>query len=327
VECYHQQCQPQQEQLQPSATYAAYGVACSDLTSTRQQLHAGNALQGQLLGAARGCSSCLPLHTLHLQLPRISAYCAAAAAAASLLFSRASSHLVTLGVPAPSATLPETPFPSCRPTPTIYHFPCQLAGPSLILRPCFVCGCHPLSLTPLPHPAPLAPPPTHPPPRPLPPTHPQMVDLFRTYFQGALNESSVKRNFVLIYELLDECMDFGFPQLTEPAALKNFIMEKGVRSEVDAVRREGGKGGQGRWRRGVGGSGMGGGRKVRTGWGWCSHTGNGPWSAGQHPPACHGSYVRCQQHSLFSSLAVPHVVRYSSARCRIPLQHATRTTT
>jgi hypothetical protein len=61
------------------------------------------------------------------------------------------------------------------------------------------------------------------------------VDLLRTYFQGALNESSVKRNFVLIYELLDECMDFGFPQLTEPAALKNFIFEKGVKSEEKDV--------------------------------------------------------------------------------------------
>jgi hypothetical protein len=47
----------------------------------------------------------------------------------------------------------------------------------------------------------------------------------------------VKRNFVLIYELLDETMDYGFPQLTEPAALKSFILQKGVRSELDAVRR------------------------------------------------------------------------------------------
>jgi hypothetical protein len=64
----------------------------------------------------------------------------------------------------------------------------------------------------------------------------QLVDLLRSYFEGALNESSVKRNFVLIYELLDETMDYGFPQLTEPAALKSFIMLKGVRSELDAVR-------------------------------------------------------------------------------------------
>lgn len=63
----------------------------------------------------------------------------------------------------------------------------------------------------------------------------QLVDLFKSYFEGALNENSVKRNFVLIYELLDETMDFGFPQLTEPAALKSFIMQKGVRSELDAV--------------------------------------------------------------------------------------------
>eukprot|EP00882_Tetradesmus_deserticola_P024248 GHRQ01026492.1.p1 GENE.GHRQ01026492.1~~GHRQ01026492.1.p1 ORF type:complete len:199 (+),score=73.58 GHRQ01026492.1:323-919(+) len=64
-----------------------------------------------------------------------------------------------------------------------------------------------------------------------------LVDLLRSYFEGALNESSVKRNFVLIYELLDETMDYGFPQLTEPAALKSFILQKGVRSELDAVSR------------------------------------------------------------------------------------------
>ncbi len=63
----------------------------------------------------------------------------------------------------------------------------------------------------------------------------QLVDLFRSYFEGALNEGSIKRNFVLMYELLDEAMDFGFPQLTEPSSLKNFIFQKGVRSEVDVV--------------------------------------------------------------------------------------------
>lgn len=62
-----------------------------------------------------------------------------------------------------------------------------------------------------------------------------LVDLFRSYFEGALNENSVKRNFVLIYELLEETMDFGFPQLTEPAALKSFILQKGVRGELDAA--------------------------------------------------------------------------------------------
>ncbi len=39
------------------------------------------------------------------------------------------------------------------------------------------------------------------------------MELFRSYFEGALDEGSVKRNFTLIYELLDEAMDFGFPQV------------------------------------------------------------------------------------------------------------------
>lgn len=56
---------------------------------------------------------------------------------------------------------------------------------------------------------PACPHPTHPhPPRAL-----KLVDLFRSYFEGPLNEGSVKRNFTLIYELLDEAMDFGFPQV------------------------------------------------------------------------------------------------------------------
>jgi hypothetical protein len=65
--------------------------------------------------------------------------------------------------------------------------------------------------------------------------HVQLIDLFRSYFEGALNENSIKRNFVLMYELLDEVMDFGFPQVTEPSVLKNFIFQKGIRGEVDLV--------------------------------------------------------------------------------------------
>lgn len=62
-----------------------------------------------------------------------------------------------------------------------------------------------------------------------------LVDLFRSYFQGALNEKSIKNNFVLMYELLDEVMDFGFPQLTEPSVLKQFIFQKGIKSEADTA--------------------------------------------------------------------------------------------
>ena len=36
----------------------------------------------------------------------------------------------------------------------------------------------------------------------------------REYF-GVLEEESIRDNFVLIYELLDEVMDFGYPQIAE----------------------------------------------------------------------------------------------------------------
>jgi len=43
------------------------------------------------------------------------------------------------------------------------------------------------------------------------------------YF-NVLEEETVKDNFVLIYELLDEIMDHGYPQTTEGKILKDLIM-------------------------------------------------------------------------------------------------------
>ena len=37
------------------------------------------------------------------------------------------------------------------------------------------------------------------------------VKVTKSYFEGELNESSVRQNFSLIYELLDEVMDYGYP--------------------------------------------------------------------------------------------------------------------
>ena len=45
-----------------------------------------------------------------------------------------------------------------------------------------------------------------------------------------MNEAAVKNNFVLIYELLDEVVDFGYPQITDPNIMKSFIYQKGVKS-------------------------------------------------------------------------------------------------
>ncbi len=49
-----------------------------------------------------------------------------------------------------------------------------------------------------------------------------LVELLRHYF-GQLEEESIRDNFVLIYELLDETMDYGFPQFTEGHVLQQFI--------------------------------------------------------------------------------------------------------
>ena len=40
--------------------------------------------------------------------------------------------------------------------------------------------------------------------------------LFKNYFGGEFSEQSIKSNFVLIYELLDEILDFGYPQVRHP---------------------------------------------------------------------------------------------------------------
>ncbi len=49
--------------------------------------------------------------------------------------------------------------------------------------------------------------------------HVQIVTLFRAYFGGDFSENSIKNNFVLIYELMDEILDYGIPQVRRYADL------------------------------------------------------------------------------------------------------------
>lgn len=46
--------------------------------------------------------------------------------------------------------------------------------------------------------------------------------IFLEYFKE-LEEESIRDNFVLIYELLDEVMDFGFPQTTDSKILQEYV--------------------------------------------------------------------------------------------------------
>jgi AP-1 complex subunit mu len=56
----------------------------------------------------------------------------------------------------------------------------------------------------------------------------RLVDVFTEYFRE-LEEESLRDNFVIVYELLDEMMDFGHPQTTEKNILKEFEMGHFVR--------------------------------------------------------------------------------------------------
>ncbi|CAO4363678.1 unnamed protein product [Caenorhabditis nigoni] len=52
------------------------------------------------------------------------------------------------------------------------------------------------------------------------------VEVFSEYFKD-VEEESIRDNFVVIYELLDEMMDFGFPQTTESRILQEYITQEG----------------------------------------------------------------------------------------------------
>jgi len=56
----------------------------------------------------------------------------------------------------------------------------------------------------------------------------KMVQVFNEYFKE-LEEESIRDNFVIIYELMDEMMDFGYPQITEPKILREYITQQGFK--------------------------------------------------------------------------------------------------
>jgi len=59
----------------------------------------------------------------------------------------------------------------------------------------------------------------------------RILDTFKKYF-GEIREESIRDNFVIIYELLDECMDHGYPQTTDSDILKEFITTESHRTEA-----------------------------------------------------------------------------------------------
>jgi len=59
----------------------------------------------------------------------------------------------------------------------------------------------------------------------------RVVEVFKHYFQE-LEEESLRDNFVIVYELLDEVCDFGYPQFTEAKILQEYIKTDAYRMEV-----------------------------------------------------------------------------------------------
>eukprot|EP00127_Corallochytrium_limacisporum_P006832 Clim_evm47s236 gene=Clim_evmTU47s236 len=58
----------------------------------------------------------------------------------------------------------------------------------------------------------------------------KVVNIMTEYFKE-LQEESIRDNFVIIYELLDELMDFGYPQVTETKILQEYITQESYKAE------------------------------------------------------------------------------------------------
>uniref|UniRef100_A0A8D3D3I7 AP-1 complex subunit mu-1 n=1 Tax=Scophthalmus maximus TaxID=52904 RepID=A0A8D3D3I7_SCOMX len=59
--------------------------------------------------------------------------------------------------------------------------------------------------------------------------------VFSEYFKE-LEEESIRDNFVIIYELMDELMDFGYPQTTDSKILQEYITQEGHKLDTGAPR-------------------------------------------------------------------------------------------
>lgn len=62
----------------------------------------------------------------------------------------------------------------------------------------------------------------------------KLVSILIGYFK-ILDEESVKDNFVLIYEIMDETLDYGYPQITETNILKEYIKTESNKKKVNSL--------------------------------------------------------------------------------------------
>lgn len=55
----------------------------------------------------------------------------------------------------------------------------------------------------------------------------RIAKVFKDYC-GTLSEEAIRKNFILLYELLDEMMDYGYPQVTRTENLKAFVYNEPI---------------------------------------------------------------------------------------------------
>ena len=65
----------------------------------------------------------------------------------------------------------------------------------------------------------------------------RVAKVFKDYC-GTLSEESIRKNFILLYELLDEMIDYGYPQVTQTENLKAFVYNEPI--VVEAIAHTGG---------------------------------------------------------------------------------------
>ncbi|KAG8462895.1 hypothetical protein KFE25_001668 [Diacronema lutheri] len=59
----------------------------------------------------------------------------------------------------------------------------------------------------------------------------RLVDVLASYFKE-VEEESIRDNFVITYELMDEMMDFGYPQISEAKILREYITQEAHKLEA-----------------------------------------------------------------------------------------------
>lgn len=57
------------------------------------------------------------------------------------------------------------------------------------------------------------------------------VSVFQSFFRS-VTEETVQDNFVIVYELLDEICDFGYPQFTEEKVLREYILQSTLLTQL-----------------------------------------------------------------------------------------------